>query len=99
MGETGKIILEGLAEDPIFRGQALHLGPFDDENRGELVLLAGSGLEGFKEAGSVLKGGDELVPVGEKDVFAVGLEGVELEGNMVENLVAGSIELVDVARG
>ena len=72
---------------------------FDDEDSGQMVQRCRSCIEGLKNNFGIFKAALELVPVGEEDVFAVGLECIELKRNIAEFFLRFTIELVDISGG
>ncbi len=91
IGEAGELVFVRIADDPIGWLEMLELGSFDDEDCGEMMAGIGSCAECFEEGRCVFKTGLELIPIGKEDVLAVGFEGVEFEGNVVEDLIAGAV--------
>ena len=79
--EAGEFALVGLALDPVAGFKMEELLSFDDEDGGAVRLGQGGCFKGIEQGSGVFKAGLELVAVGEEDVFAVGLEGVELDGD------------------
>ncbi len=97
--EARKGAFLGFSFDPVFRVEVEELLSFDDEDGGSVFKGEGGGFKRVEEGGGVFETGLELVPVGKEDVFAVGFQGVEFDGDDGDFFFRLSVEFVDVSGG
>ena len=98
MAQAREFMFMGIAHDPVFLCQIFHLRAFDDKDRCQMIHGSWSGSKRFEKGCRIFEARLQLIAVGEKNVLAMRFQRIKFKGNVIQDLVARSIKLRDIAR-